>query len=188
MNNNVEIKIGQRLKEVRQKLKLSRESFSKQLGIPARSLANYESGAEPKGIFLQRIKEAIAWAEAELAAQEKAKNGRPGVAAPPPEIPPKGPDHGPTANGMRIMALTPGGGATDMKVPEELSRTELLLLEFGAWARRMTLADKDLQPRIEAEVRGLINKIEDDWRKHQEKEHPPGRPIGAEKNSGGRER
>ena len=63
---------GNKLAKLRQKLKLSQEEFSKKTKIPLKTLSQYENEKSiPKGIYLQKVLDAIAWSEAEISRQRE---------------------------------------------------------------------------------------------------------------------
>ena len=167
--------IGQKLRKLRQKLKLSRPAFSEKTGIPVRTLAHYEAGAEPKGIFLERIKEAIAWAEAELAAQEQDAGAPPHVAEPETEdqLSP-----GLSADAISRITLAKDDNITDEAVPKEWRASDVFLMEIAAWMRRMLIMDLKCQPQIVKRFKRVMAEFEAELEEEVEGNSPPGLPAG----------
>ena len=155
MRDNENKLFGNRLRWVRNSLKLSQPEFAAKIGVQLRTYQNLESGKTER--LEASALRALLKLGVDLTDLLGADEAAPVVAEPAP--PPPGPDFGPTPNRLRLWALQNGQDISGAVPPHMLELWDLQQ-EFMAWSNRMVLKKPEVLDRLALAMRKLINEIE----------------------------
>lgn len=158
MNEDVKkfVSFGLRLRQACDSVGLQQRQLADIIGVSRNTISAYVKGVQmPNGDKLLAIAKALNvsldWL---LLGKEPAP---PRVASP--GVEDTAPSQGLSANTLRRLALE-RGEPLDGAVPKEMGDLELLLTEFGAWARRNVARDLKLEAVIEGKLMALRNQVE----------------------------
>jgi transcriptional regulator with XRE-family HTH domain len=173
MDHNEQMALAARLVRIRDQSGLSDNDFANALGFSRTTIHHWVNlNKAPTGNNLRKLLAAIDhWhATGELlntkdgtlfnpvTCETYKKSVKHESADPSPES--GGVDHDRTLADVHATELMRKGGNISTIVPPELSRTELVVQEFGAWARRSVLKSPKLIDNLELALRRLINEVE----------------------------